>query len=174
MRSRISFEAGRKGGAVALDLLTVPTAADTKQKPAARHLVDRGDELCRLDRVALHDQAHPGRELQGLCDDRRSAQHDKRVHDLVIGLGQFAATRKWGLARHRDVRMLRRPHRLEPARLERPSELDRRDRVVGMKHRHAKMHIPSPSLLLISDPKLPTGAGFWKPPPFPPPRAGED
>src|SRR5439155_19796239 len=34
------LEAGREGGAVALDLLTVPAAADAKQKPPARYLVD--------------------------------------------------------------------------------------------------------------------------------------
>jgi hypothetical protein len=31
-------------------------AADTEQKAAVRHLIDRGDELGGLDRVALLDQ----------------------------------------------------------------------------------------------------------------------
>jgi hypothetical protein len=37
--------------------------------------------------------------------------------------------------------MLGCPHRLEAARLERPRELHRRDRVIGVKHRDAKVHL---------------------------------
>jgi hypothetical protein len=44
---------------VALDLVLVPPAADAEQKPAARDLIDRGDELRGLDRVALNDEATP-------------------------------------------------------------------------------------------------------------------
>jgi len=34
----------------------LPAAANTEQKMAVRHLIDRGEELGRLDRVALLDQ----------------------------------------------------------------------------------------------------------------------
>jgi len=42
-----------KDGAVVLDLLLVPAAADPEQEAPARDLVERGDELGGLDRVAL-------------------------------------------------------------------------------------------------------------------------
>src|SRR5215468_7756785 len=43
------FEARSEDGAVALDLVLVPAAADAEQKPAARYVVNRSDELCGLD-----------------------------------------------------------------------------------------------------------------------------
>ena len=58
------LHAGGKDGAVVLDLLLVPAAADAEQEPPARHLVDRGDELGGLDRVALDDEAHAGGYLE--------------------------------------------------------------------------------------------------------------
>src|SRR5690348_1215242 len=66
-------------GAVALDLVLVPAAADAEQKAAARDLVDRGDELGCLDRVALDDEAHAGRHLQAFGRHRRRGQSDERV-----------------------------------------------------------------------------------------------
>jgi hypothetical protein len=41
---------------VVLHFILVPAAADTEQKAAVRHLIDRGDELGGLDRVALPRQ----------------------------------------------------------------------------------------------------------------------
>jgi len=41
---------------VVLHFIPVPAAADTEQKAAVRDLVERGDELRRLDRVALLHQ----------------------------------------------------------------------------------------------------------------------
>jgi len=41
---------------VVLHFIPVPAAADTKQKATVRHLIDRGGELRRLDRVALLHQ----------------------------------------------------------------------------------------------------------------------
>jgi hypothetical protein len=41
---------------VVLHFILVPAAAGTEQKAAVRHLIDRGDELRRLDRVALLHQ----------------------------------------------------------------------------------------------------------------------
>jgi hypothetical protein len=56
IRSRISSKAGLEHGAVVLHFILVPAAANTEQKMAVRHLIDRGEELGRLDRVALLDQ----------------------------------------------------------------------------------------------------------------------
>jgi hypothetical protein len=49
---------------VILDVLDVSAAADAEQKPLAGDLVDRGDELCHLDRVALNDEADAGCQLE--------------------------------------------------------------------------------------------------------------
>src|SRR6202023_2859811 len=40
-----------------------------------------------------------------------------------------------------DVRVLGRPYRLEAALFERPAELGRSHRVIGEKHRRAKIHL---------------------------------
>src|ERR1700681_4878777 len=71
-------------------------------------------------------------------------QRHERVHHVVILLRQLTARRKRRLSRHRDMRMLRRPYRLETALLERPGQLARAHRVVGKKHRRAKQHGWSP------------------------------
>ena len=122
------------------DLLGIPAAANAEQKAAVRDLVERGDELGSLNRVALDYQAHPGAELEALRDRRRDAQRHKRVHHLVITLRQFAAAWRRGSPRHRDVRMLRDPQRLEATLLESQCELGRRDRVVGKKDRRTEFH----------------------------------
>jgi hypothetical protein len=46
---------------VVLHFILVPAAADTKQKAGVRHLIDRGDELGCLDRVALLHQGQKQR-----------------------------------------------------------------------------------------------------------------
>jgi hypothetical protein len=60
------LEAGFEGRAVILNFLRIPAPAHAKQKPPARHLVDRGNQLCGLDGVRLHNQAHTSGELQPL------------------------------------------------------------------------------------------------------------
>ena len=156
--SRIFLKRVCEDGAVALDLVLVPAAADAEQKPAARDLVDRGDELCGLDRVALDDEAHPGADLQGLRRHRRRGQGDERVHHVVVLLAEFAAAGRRRLARARDVRVLGRPERLEAARLERLAELGRGHRVIGEEHRRAKIHLLSPR---IGDGPELTSARCW-------------
>src|SRR6202022_757606 len=49
--------ARRKDRAVVLDLLLVPSATDAEQETSARHMIERGDELGGLDRVALDHEA---------------------------------------------------------------------------------------------------------------------
>jgi hypothetical protein len=56
----------RESGAVVGHLVLVPTVSDTEQETAARDLVDRGDLLGGLDRVALSNQANAGSEPQRL------------------------------------------------------------------------------------------------------------
>ena len=135
------LEARFEDGAVIFNFVLVPAAADAKQKPPAGNLVDRSDELCRLDRVALDDEAHPGPNLQGLCRHRRCRQGHERVHHVVILLAELAASRRRRFAGAGDVRVLGRPYRLEAALFERPAELGRRHRVIGEKHRRAKIHL---------------------------------
>src|SRR6516162_2711392 len=135
------LEAGFEDSAMALDLVLVPTAADAEQKPPARDMIDRGDELCGLDRVALIDEAHPGPDLQPLRCGRRRGQRYERVHHIVIPLLQLATSCRRRFARTGNVRMLGGPHRLEAARFERFSELGRGHRVIGEKHRRAKIHL---------------------------------
>ena len=57
------LHARREDRVVVLDLLLVPTAADAEDEAPARHLIDRGDELGSLDRVALDHQGDAGRHL---------------------------------------------------------------------------------------------------------------
>src|ERR1700757_1013617 len=99
------LEAGFEGRAVILDFLGVPAAANAKEEAPARNLIDRGNELCGLDRVALHDEAHARSGLQGLGHRCRRAEHAERIHDLAIGLGDLAAARKGCPPRYWDVRM---------------------------------------------------------------------
>jgi len=84
---------------VVFHLVLVPAAADPEQKPPAGDLVERGDRLRGLYRVALDDEADAGAELQLLCDRRRGAQHHERVHRVVVLLRQIAAARGFTLER---------------------------------------------------------------------------
>src|SRR5206468_3025819 len=79
---------------VVLHLFGVPAAADAEQKPAARDLIDRGDLLGGLDRVALNYQTDPGADLEPLCRRRGGGQRDKGIHHVVIALGEPAAARR--------------------------------------------------------------------------------
>jgi hypothetical protein len=104
------LEASLEGRAVVFDLLGVPAPSHAEKKPSVRYLIDRGDQLCGLDRIALHDEADAGTELQRFRHRCRYAEHDERVHDLGILFWQVASTRKGRAARCRYVRMLGRPH----------------------------------------------------------------
>src|SRR5690348_7970780 len=132
----------REDGAVILDLLLVPAAADAEDEAAARHLVDRGDKLRCLDRVALDDEGDAGRDLEPLCRAGRRRQRDEGVHHVVVALAKFLVGPR--LARHRDMRMLGRPYGIEAALLERDGKLGRRNRIIGEKDRGAKFHACSP------------------------------
>src|ERR1700730_2949097 len=58
------LEARRIDRAVILHLILVPAAADPEQEAATRDLVQRGDSLRKLDRVALDHKADAGSELE--------------------------------------------------------------------------------------------------------------
>jgi hypothetical protein len=60
------LEAGLVDRAVVFQLLGVPAAADPENEPPARDLIERGDELGRLDRVALDDRHTPVASLSRL------------------------------------------------------------------------------------------------------------
>ena len=92
------------------------------RKPSAAHLIDRGDQLRRLDRIALDDQADAGGDLQPLGGGRGRGQGDERIHHVVVALRQFAAAGRRGAPRHRDVRVLRCPQRIETTLLQRDAE----------------------------------------------------
>ena len=100
------LEAGGVDGAVAFHFVLVPTAADAEEEPSLAHLVDRGDQLGGLDRVALLHQQHAGAELDGLGNLARGSQHHERVHCVVVLFGQIASSWEWRLARQRDMRVL--------------------------------------------------------------------
>src|SRR4029077_10876204 len=88
------FEAAFEGGAMVFDFLRIPATADSKQKAPTGDLIDRGDQLCCLYGVALHNEPHAGGKVQRPRHRCRSTEHDERIHDFVIGLGDFASTWK--------------------------------------------------------------------------------
>ena len=45
-------------------LFGVAPASGAKQKPAIRNLIARGDELCRLNRIAMNHETHAGADAQ--------------------------------------------------------------------------------------------------------------
>ena len=110
------------------------------RKRPARDLVETGDLLGRLDRIALHDQADARADLQPRRRRGGSRQRHERVHHVVVLLRQIAALRKRRLARQRDVRVLRGPERFEAALLERASKLDRPHRIVRKEDRRPEFH----------------------------------
>src|SRR5439155_1513211 len=64
-------------------------------------------------------------------------------HHVVVLLRQVTALRKRRAARQRDVRVLRRPERAEPALFQRAAELGRAHRVVREEDRRAEVHVSS-------------------------------
>ncbi len=105
------LKAGLEDRTVVLDFLGIPASTHTKEKTPIRYLVDRGDEFCGLDRIALYNEAHASPQLEGFGHRRRCAKHDERVHNLGIGLWKLAPAGKRRPARHWYVGMLGRPHR---------------------------------------------------------------
>jgi hypothetical protein len=72
---------------VVFHFVLVPAAADAKQEPSPAHVVDRGDQLGRLDNVALLYQRDAGAEFDGFGTVARRGQHHERVHGVVILFG---------------------------------------------------------------------------------------
>ena len=130
--------------AVVRHFLGVPAGADTEQEPPRRYLVDRGHQLRGLDWIALLHQANAGADLQRLRRRGGSDQRDERIHHVVVLLRQIAAIWERRSPRHGNMRMLRRPERLEAALLECAAKLAWRHRIVGEEHRSAEMHVGSP------------------------------
>jgi len=120
--------------------------ADTEKKAPLGYLVDAGDGLGGLDRVALRHQADAGADLEPRGDGGSRTQHDEWVHDVVVSLRQVAALRPGRGARQGDVAVLGQPERLEAAILQRPRQLGRRNRVVRDEHGDADVHDSAPPL----------------------------
>src|SRR5437867_5243238 len=129
--------------AVVGHLLGVPAGADAEEEPSARDLVEARDLLGGLDRIALHDEAHPGGDLQPGGGRGGGRERHEGVHHVVVLLRQLTALWKRRAARQRDMRVLRRPERAEPALLQRPAELGRAHRVVREEDRRAEVHVSS-------------------------------
>jgi len=130
---------------VVFHLVLVPAAADPEQEPPAGYLVEGRDQLGGLDRVALDDETDAGTELELFRGGGRGGQRHERVHHVVILLRQVAAGLVGRAARGRDVRVLRGPDRLKPARLERLREIGGPHRIIGKEHRGADLHGSPPS-----------------------------
>ena len=121
-------------------LLGVPAGPDAKQKAPPGDLVETGDLLGGLDRIALHHQADTRAHLQPCGSRSGRSQGHERIHHIVILLRQIAALRKRRLARQRDVRVLRGPERFETTLLERASKLDRPHGIVRKEDRRPEFH----------------------------------
>src|SRR5216684_3236640 len=153
------LEAARVDGAVVLHFVLVPASADAKQEASLAHLVDRGDQLGGLDRVALLHQQHAGAEFDGPGDLAGRGQHYEGVHCVVVLFGQVAPSREWRLARQGDMRVLGCPNRLETALLERVGKLHRRHRIIGEEHRATEMHANLRCFFLVRRVRLTGGVG---------------
>lgn len=55
------------------DFPGIPATADAKEKA-----LDRSNQLCCLNGIALHDEAHARAELERLRNGRRGAEYDER------------------------------------------------------------------------------------------------
>ena len=86
-RARSTGEAGRIDSAVVFHFVLVPATPDSEQEPSPAHLVDRGDQLGGLDRVALLSERHAGTEFDGSRTLGGCGQNNKRVHRVVVLLG---------------------------------------------------------------------------------------
>ena len=65
-----------------------------KQEPSLARRVDRGDQLCRPDRVTLLHQRYGGTKFDGHGDLAGRGQHDERVRGVVVLPGQIASSGK--------------------------------------------------------------------------------
>ena len=91
---------------VVRELLGVPAGADTEDEAPAGDLVERGDRFGGRDRVALCDQADPGRELDPGGHGGRGGEGDERVVQVGVFARQVPAAGERRLAAAGDVRVL--------------------------------------------------------------------
>ncbi len=138
-----AFEIGR---AVVCHFFGVPSATDAKQKPASRHLIERGHQLGGLYRIALDHQTNASAQLNRFCHRGRERQRNERIHAFRVFARQFSALRKRRLARDRNVRVLRRPDRVEASVLKRLGKRTGIHRVVREEHRPANFHDRPPNM----------------------------
>jgi hypothetical protein len=105
-------------------------------------LVERGNQLCGVDYVALDYQADSSAEFEPLGDGGCRAQRDERIHHIKILFGQRRLTKRMGEpASHRHVRVFRHPQRVKAALLRRHRQIGRRHRIFGEKDRRSDFHV---------------------------------
>jgi len=123
--------------AVVRHLLRVPAGAHAEEEAAVRDAVERGDVLGGLDRVALHDEADPGRDTQARRHRGGGGERHEGLVGVVVHLRELGAAGPRRAALDGDVRVLGDPERLEAARLELTREVGGLDRGVGEEDRGA-------------------------------------
>ena len=126
--------------AVVFDFLGVPPPAHTEEKASPRNHVDAGDVLGGLDRISLHDEADAGRQQQPIRHRGGGRQADEGIEDVVVHLGNRVAAGPLRRSMHRDVRVLRKPQRLEAALFGRPCDFDGSGGIVRRENGDAVLH----------------------------------
>ena len=157
------LEAGFVLGAVVFHLLDIPAAADAKDKPPTRQLVEASDAFRGDDRVALGNEADAGAKDQLFRRRRGKAERDKRVMGMRIALRQFAAGAKRRLAAGWDMRVLGHVERCKAALFEGAGELRNVDAVIDREIENTDPHETPPTLANF-------GSSRRLPPPRSPPR----
>src|SRR5207302_7695270 len=101
---------------------------------------ERRDLLRGNDRVALDDEADPGRHAQLLRDCRRTRERYERVVRVPVLERQITARRVGSLAARGDVGVLGEEERLEAALLGGARKLRRGRGVIGRENRQSEIH----------------------------------
>src|SRR5260370_24060097 len=92
--------AGLEDGSVVFHLLGIPAATDAEEDAAFRYLVERRDELRRLDCISLGDQADSRAEPELCGDGARGREPDERIrHGAILLCQRRLAGRGGGPAR---------------------------------------------------------------------------
>ena len=139
-RSRSSFQRVRKAVPWCSISSAFQPAADAEQHAPAGEMVERRHLLRGRDRIALDQQADAGADLDARRHRRRHGERDEQVVGVRVLLRQNGTAGPGAAPRGRDVRVLGKPERFEPARLRLARELVGADGVVGGEHLHAEEH----------------------------------
>ena len=90
----------------------------------------------------MRNERHAGAQDQCLGDGGCCANSDERIERPLVLVVEFVVARGWGgLAAERNMGVLRKVERREPAGLSLAGKSDRIDRSVGQKDRQADSHV---------------------------------